>query len=127
MTLLIKKYKNRRLYDTEKSQYITVETLRDYVLQNRDFQVQDAANGKDLTNITLLQILLEMENGSVCFLSPEVLKHLIRLAQHPMQQSMNQLLEGLFAQMENAQETNPWKKGMEEWSKYLDMFKGSFK
>jgi len=127
MKTLIKKYKNRRLYDTEKSQYITVETLKEYVLHNKAFYVQDAATGKDLTNITLIQILLEMENGSMCFLSAEVLKQLIRLAHQPIQQSMNIMLENLFANMQGEKLEDTWKQGMETWTNYMDLIQKPFK
>lgn len=63
MTRLIKKYKNRRLYDTEISQYITVEQLQKYVVDGIDFKIEDSETGKDLTNSVLLQIIVEMEAG----------------------------------------------------------------
>ena len=58
MTRLIKKYKNRRLYDTEKSQYITVEELQRYVIDNIPVRVEDSASKEDITNATLLQIFV---------------------------------------------------------------------
>jgi len=81
---LIKKYKNRRLYDLERSQYVTVEDLQAYVLQDIDFRVLDATTGKDLTNPTLLQMFVELETNSAQALSPKVLRQLIKLSKHPM-------------------------------------------
>lgn len=133
MTRLIKKYKNRRLYDTEKSQYITVEELQRYVVDGLLFRVEDA-QGKDITNATLLQIFVEMESGASQFLSSEMLRHLIIMAHHPMNQSFKDLLGQMFAGMEKSvqanpylkdykQATNAWNQQMQgllkEWEKFL--------
>ena len=67
MARLIKKYKNRRLYDTEKSQYITVEELQSYVIEGLPFRVEDSSSGKDITNVALLQIFVEMEVARASF------------------------------------------------------------
>lgn len=96
MVRLIKKYKNRRLYDTEISQYITVETLQKYVVEGLEFKVEDAESGKDITNSILLQIIVEMESGSTQFLSPMILRQIICLANHPMQsQSLKAMMENV--------------------------------
>src|SRR4051812_42397245 len=62
---IIKKYPNRRLYDTETSTYITLAEVKDLVMQYKEFQVQDAKSGEDLTRSILLQIILEEESGGV--------------------------------------------------------------
>ena len=62
---LIKKYPNRRLYDTKTSSYITLADVKQMVLKNEDFQVLDAKSGDELTRQILLQIILEEESGSV--------------------------------------------------------------
>ncbi|MBA2709053.1 MAG: polyhydroxyalkanoate biosynthesis repressor PhaR [Tatlockia sp.] len=107
MTILIKKYKNRRLYDTDTSKYITVEELQRYVIDGRDFRVEDSATGKDITNVTLLQIFVEMESGSTQFFSSEMLRQMIVLAHHPMNKSFKNMLGQMFAGMEKTVETNP--------------------
>ena len=76
MSRRIKKYKNRRLYDTELSQYITVEDLQRYVIDGVAFRVEDSSSGKDLTNATLLQIFVELEASSSDFFSSEILRQL---------------------------------------------------
>ncbi len=123
MTRLIKKYKNRRLYDTEKSQYITVEELQNYVLKGVLFRVEDVASGKDITNVTLLQIFVEMESGSYQFLSAEMLRQLIVLAHHPMNQGFKQTLEQLFTTMEKSVQANPYLKDCQKtaavWQKEM--------
>src|SRR5579883_2015152 len=58
---IIKKYPNRRLYDTEISSYITLEEVRQLVLDGEEFEVRDAKTGEDLTRSVLLQIILEQQ------------------------------------------------------------------
>ena len=58
---VLKKYPNRRLYDTQSSSYITLQDVKDMVLQGQDFQVQDAKTAEDITRSILLQILAEQE------------------------------------------------------------------
>ncbi|HHF7344316.1 TPA: polyhydroxyalkanoate synthesis regulator DNA-binding domain-containing protein [Legionella feeleii] len=111
---LIKKYKNRRLYDTEKSQYITVEELQRYVVDGIPFRVEDSTNGKDITNITLLQIFVEMESGSSQFLSVDMLRQLIVLAHHPMNQAFRGMLEQMFSSLEKSLQTNPYLKDYQQ-------------
>lgn len=74
----IKKYGNRRLYDTEESRYITQEELAVSVRKGIDVRVVDAKSGEDLTQLTLTQILLESRNGSRLFPTPLLFK-LVRL------------------------------------------------
>ena len=62
---LIKKYPNRRLYDTQTSTYITLADVKQLVLQHEDFQVLDAKSQEDLTRSILMQIILEEEAGEV--------------------------------------------------------------
>lgn len=64
MPIIIKKYANRRLYNTATSQYITQDDLRDMVRENVDFKVQDAKTSKDLTHNILIQIIFEQENNA---------------------------------------------------------------
>ncbi len=90
---IIKKYPNRRLYDTETSTYITLAEVKDLVLQYREFQVQDAKSGEDLTRAILLQIILEEESGGVPMFSTDMLANIIRYYGHSMQGLMGSYLE----------------------------------
>jgi polyhydroxyalkanoate synthesis repressor PhaR len=90
---IIKKYPNRRLYDTETSTYITLADVKDLVLQYKDFQVQDAKTGEDLTRSILLQIILEEESGGVPMFSTDMLANIIRYYGHAMQGLMGSYLE----------------------------------
>src|SRR6202171_4959115 len=90
---IIKKYPNRRLYDTETSTYITLAEVKDLVLQYKEFQVQDAKTGDDLTRSILLQIILEEESGGVPMFSSDMLANIIRYYGHAMQGLMGSYLE----------------------------------
>ncbi|KTC92464.1 polyhydroxyalkanoate synthesis regulator DNA-binding domain-containing protein [Fluoribacter dumoffii] len=119
MTRLIKKYKNRRLYDTETSQYITLEELQRYVVDGVQFKVEDSLTGKDLTNSILLQIIVEMEAGSTQFLSSDILRQLISLAKHPMHASLKQMMEQMFQVMEKPLQNNPYLQATENWNQQM--------
>ncbi len=75
---IIKKYPNRRLYDTANSGYITLADVKQMVLENVDFQVVDAKSGEDLTRAILLQIILDEESGGLPMFSSEMLAQMIR-------------------------------------------------
>jgi len=75
---MIKKYPNRRLYDTATSGYITLADVKQMVLENIEFQVIDAKSGEDLSRSILLQIILDEESGGVPMFSSEMLAQMIR-------------------------------------------------
>lgn len=75
---IIKKYPNRRLYDTEISSYITLEEVRQLVTENQPFEVRDARSGADLTRAVLLQIIAECEEHGEPILSTRLLSQVIR-------------------------------------------------
>lgn len=91
---LIKKYPNRRLYDTQTSSYITLSDVKQLVLNNEEFAVVDAKTEEDLTRSILLQIILEEEssNGMPMF-SSNALSQIIRYYGHAMQGMMGSYLE----------------------------------
>ncbi|MDR2926472.1 MAG: polyhydroxyalkanoate synthesis repressor PhaR [Azoarcus sp.] len=90
---LIKKYPNRRLYDTRASAYITLCDVKELVLGHENFQVVDAKTGEDLTRSILLQIILEEESGGVPMFTRDLLSHMIRFYGHAMQGMMGKYLE----------------------------------
>jgi polyhydroxyalkanoate synthesis repressor PhaR len=75
---VIKKYPNRRLYDTVESRYITLEDIRKLVVEQVDFVVMDKLTQEDITNGILLQVISEQEHGSEPMMSREFLSQLIR-------------------------------------------------
>jgi len=90
---LIKKYPNRRLYDTETSTYITLTDVKQLVLENEEFKVLDAKTSEDLTRSILLQIILEEESGGLPMFSSPMLSQIIRFYGHAMQGMMGSYLE----------------------------------
>lgn len=95
---VIRKYANRRLYDTSESRYVTLEDIRQLIIDGENFYVEDSKSGDDLTRNILLQIITEQENqgcnesGSPMF-SNKVLQQLIRFYGDSMQGSMSGYLE----------------------------------
>jgi polyhydroxyalkanoate synthesis repressor PhaR len=100
---IIKKYPNRRLYDTETSAYITLAEVKELVLGYKEFQVQDAKTGDDLTRAILLQIILEEESGGVPMFTEAMLANIIRYYGHAMQGLMGSYLERSIGAFHEAQ------------------------
>ncbi len=101
---LIKKYPNRRLYDTQTSTYITLADVKQLVLDIESFQILDAKSGADLTRSILLQIILEEEAGGKPLFSAPMLSQIIRFYGHAMQGMMGAYLEktmGAFVEIQN--------------------------
>ena len=90
---ILKKYPNRRLYDTRTSSYITLVDVKKMVLDGEHFEVRDAKSGDDLTRSILLQIILEEETGGVPMFSTQMLAQIIRFYGHAMQGMMGTWLE----------------------------------
>ena len=90
---IIKKYPNRRLYDTEISSYITLEEVRQLVLDSEDFEVRDAKTGDDLTRSVLLQIISEHEETGQPMFTTQLLSQVIRFYGDSMQGFMGSYLE----------------------------------
>ncbi len=101
---LIKKYPNRRLYDTQTSAYITLADVKQLVLDNEDFRVVDAKSDEDLTRSILLQIILEEEASGAPLFTSQMLSQIIRFYGHAMQGMMGAYLEksmGAFVEIQN--------------------------
>lgn len=90
---VIKKYPNRRLYDSLQSCYVTLAEIKSLVLASQPFVVRDARTGEDLTRSILLQIILEEEAAGMPLFSEAALAHLIRFYGHAMQPFLGQTLE----------------------------------
>ncbi len=89
----IKKYPNRRLYDTETSSYITLVDVKKLVLENVEFKVEDAKTKEDLTRSILLQIILEEESAGAPIFTSDSLSQIIRFYGNAMQGMMGSYLE----------------------------------
>jgi polyhydroxyalkanoate synthesis repressor PhaR len=91
--VVIKKYANRRLYDTESSSYITLDRLAQMVRQKRDFKVIDAKSGEDITHSVLTQIIMDEEARGTTLLPVNFLRQLIGMYGNQMQSFVPQYLE----------------------------------
>ena len=119
---VIKKYPNRRLYDTESSTYITLAEIKQLVMSNTPLVVRDAKTGDDLTRSIFLQIILEEEAGGAPMFSEQVLASIIRFYGQTMQSYMGPYLEKNIQAMtevqarltERAETLSP-----EMWSRFL--------
>jgi polyhydroxyalkanoate synthesis repressor PhaR len=101
---IIKKYPNRRLYDTEVSRYITLEDVRELVMKGADFCVIDTSNNEDITRAILLQIMLEEESGGAPLFSASMLAQIIRFYGGTLQGLFSKYMEeslDLFARQQH--------------------------
>lgn len=116
---IIKKYPNRRLYDTEISSYITLEDIRQLIIEGESFEVREAKTGKDITRSVLLQIIAEHEDIGQPILSAQLLTEIIRFYGDSLQGYIGSYLErsvdmfidqqqSLRSQVSNIVGQTPW-------------------
>jgi polyhydroxyalkanoate synthesis repressor PhaR len=121
---IIKKYPNRRLYDTRTSSYITLTEIRQLVMDSAPFVVRDAKTDEDLTRSILLQIILEEEAGGSPMFTTSVLSNIIRFYGHAMQGFMGGYLEKNIQTLQEMQtKLSEQSKGLtpEMWSQFMAM------
>ena len=139
-TRIIKKYPNRRLYDTELSRYITLADVRELVMQVVEFKVIDANTNEDLTRSILLQIIIEQETGGEPLFTTDILSKMIRFYGNSIQGVFSNYLDkslNLFVeqqvrvqeQFKDMVSTNPveamadlTKRNLEIWQEMQDSF-----
>ena len=102
--VVVKKYANRRLYNTESSSYITLDNLADMVRQGRDFVVYDAKSGEDITRGVLTQIIVEQEGKGRALLPTAFLRQLIGFYGDQMQSMVPRFLEQAMGALAQQQE-----------------------
>lgn len=105
MAYVIKRYSNRKLYDTQESRYVTLEELEEMIRAGREIRVVDASTGEDLTSVTLAQILLENERAHRAALPTALLHQLIKHGeawQDFLQRSLRASLEGITTSQREA-------------------------
>lgn len=98
MAYVIKRYSNRKLYDTQESRYVTLEEIEEMIRGGKEISVVDASTGEDLTSVTLAQIILENERNRRAALPSAFLHQLIKHGeawQDFVQRSMRSSLEGI--------------------------------
>ncbi len=120
---LIKKYPNRRLYDTQTSSYVTLSQVKDLVVSGAVVQVLDAKTDQDLTRSILLQIILEEEAGGAPIFTEAVLTHVIRFYGNTMQSFLGPFLEKnmhSFTEMQRHFADQASGMGPEAWAKMME-------
>jgi polyhydroxyalkanoate synthesis repressor PhaR len=90
---IIKKYPNRRLYDTEKSSYITLAEVLKIIREDKEFKVVDAETGEDITRSILVQIIIEQESGDTPIFTTDMLTKFIRFYDDAAQNLFGEFLE----------------------------------
>ena len=121
---VIKKYPNRRLYDTETSSYITLAEVKQLVMENESFTVRDAKTNDDLTRSILLQIILEEEAGGHPMFSEQALANLIRIYGNSAQAFMGTYLEKnvqTFMEIQNKLAEQSKTLTPEVWAQFMNM------
>ncbi|HQT62937.1 MAG: polyhydroxyalkanoate synthesis repressor PhaR [Acidocella sp. 20-57-95] len=103
--VIVKKYANRRLYNTESSSYITLDNLAEMVRENRDFVVYDAKSGEDITRSVLTQIIVEEEGKGKAMLPTNFLRQLIGFYGDNMQSVVPRYLDQAMSSFAKQQET----------------------
>lgn len=119
---IIKKYPNRRLYDTNTSAYVTLSEVKQLIMAHQPVAVKDAKTGEDLTRAILLQIILEEEAAGMPMFSEAMLANIIRFYGHAMQNQMGSYIEKnvqMFTDFQNklAEQTG----NTDAWAKMLKM------
>src|ERR671923_2740235 len=100
MAYVIKRYSNRKLYDTQESRYVTLDEIEEMIRAGKEIQVVDASSGDDLTSVTLTQIILDSERNHRANLPAAFLHQLIKHGeawQDFVQRSMRASLEGMIS------------------------------
>jgi len=105
MPVIVKKYANRRLYNTESSSYITLDNLAEMVRENRDFVVYDAKSGEDITRSVLTQIIVEEEGKGKAMLPTNFLRQLIGFYGDNMQSVVPRYLDQAMSSFAKQQES----------------------
>lgn len=121
---VIKKYPNRRLYDTDTSTYITLAEVKTLVMNGEPFVVRDAKTSEDLTRSILLQIILEEETAGVPIFTEQVLGNIIRFYGHSMQGFMGAYLEKnvqIFMDMQTRMTDQSRSISPEAWQNFMNL------
>ena len=118
---VIKKYPNRRLYDTATSTYITLAEVKQLVMERENIVVKDAKTGEDLTRSIFLQIILEEEAGGAPMLTEAMLANIIRFYGHTMQGHMGSFIEKNVQMFTDFQSKMAEQGGTDAWAKMLQM------
>src|SRR3989441_1464277 len=114
MAYIVKRYSNRKLYDTQESRYVTLDEIEEMIRAGKEISVVDAASGEDLTSVTLTQIILENERNHRTALPSAFLHQLIKHGeawQEFVQRTMRSSLEGFVSSQRDMERV------FREWSR----------
>lgn len=124
--IIIKKYPNRRLYDTSISEYITIDSIAEMIKKDVDLVILDAKTGDDLTRITLTQIILDQEMKGYNLMPIELIKQFIKFSNLPANKSFSEyLLKSLQLFNYNFNDVNTimtdlFEKSQNDWKNQID-------
>ncbi len=102
---IIKKYANRRLYDSTESRHVTLEDIRKMIVSGAKVKVVDDKSGEDLTRAVLLQVIAEQDQYGTPVLSTELLEAIIRFYGNPVQEMLTKYMEQSVGTLVRQQET----------------------
>lgn len=133
--IVIRKYPNRRFYNTQTSSHVTLQEIRDLIRDGNEIKVEDSKTGADITVAVLTQILLEIETPKLVFFPSSLLQHLIRLNSSFMGTFSENYFHQALASLQKAQNqwggsgmpgwAPPFASGAEEWSRaWSNIFSG---
>ena len=108
--LAVKKYTNRRFYDTTRSRHVTLGDMHDLICEGYDLHITGSKTGEDITNVVLTQIILERDPPKLTIFPAETLHQLIRT----QQQFVGSVVEQFFARVLESHKTS-----QEQWSRFL--------
>ena len=105
--IIIKKYENRRLYDSTNSRYINLDEIAELVKEGRDVKVVDAATGEDITRVVLTQIIMDDAKGSDSAFPLDILKQMVIASGRATQEGALQYMKAMFDMYQNAYRAMP--------------------
>ena len=105
--IIIKKYENRRLYDSTNSRYINLDEIAELVKEGRDVKVVDAASGEDITRVVLTQIIMDDAKGSDSAFPLDILRQMVVASGRATQESALQYMKAMFDMYQNAYRAMP--------------------
>ena len=106
-SIVIKKYENRRLYDSTNSRYINLDEIAELVKEGRDVKVVDAASGEDITRVVLTQIIMDDAKGSDSGFPLDILRQMVVASGRATQESALQYMRAMFDMYQNAYRAMP--------------------
>ena len=106
-SIVIKKYENRRLYDSTNSRYINLDEIAELVKEGRDVKVGDAASGEDITRVVLTQIIMDDAKGSDSGFPLDILRQMVVASGRATQESALQYMRAMFDMYQNAYRAMP--------------------